>query len=222
MRRAGLTLAGRLATRLARWAASGDYYDLISLSLLSPSGYISPEASVSHPDIVLGRHIFVGDGVLLYGDRSSGRIELGERVHLHRQTILQTGEGGSIAIGARTSLQPRCQLSAYRGAIVIGENVQIAPACAFYPYNHQIRPDLLIREQPLVSKGGIVIEDDAWLGYGVIVLDGVRIGRGAVIGAGSVVTRDVPAGAVVAGSPARVLRMRGETALPNASDDLRD
>ena len=51
--------------------------------------------------------------------------------------------------------------------------------------------------------------DDAWLGYGVIVLDGVRIGKGAVVGAGSVVTEDIPDGGIAVGVPARVVKMRG-------------
>ena len=67
-----------------------------------------------------------------------------------------------------------------------------------------------IRSQPLQTKGGIVIEDDVWLGFGVIVLDGVRIGKGAVIGAGSVVTKDIPEGAIAAGIPARVIKMRSD------------
>ncbi len=62
--------------------------------------------------------------------------------------------------------------------------------------------------QPLQTKGGIFIHDEAWLGYGVIVLSGVQIGKGAVIGAGSVVTRDVPDNAIAVGVPARVVRMR--------------
>ena len=60
------------------------------------------------------------------------------------------------------------------------------------------------------TKGGIVIEDDVWLGFGVIVLDGVRIGKGAVIGAGAVVTKDIPEGAIAAGIPARVIKMRSD------------
>ncbi len=67
-----------------------------------------------------------------------------------------------------------------------------------------------MRQQALMSKGGIHIEDDVWLGYGVIVLDGVHIGKGAVIGAGSVVKQDVPAGAIAAGVPARVIKTRVE------------
>jgi acetyltransferase-like isoleucine patch superfamily enzyme len=61
-----------------------------------------------------------------------------------------------------------------------------------------------------VSRGDILIEDDAWIGFGVIVLDGVHIGSGAVIGAGSVVTRDIPANAIAAGIPAKVIRMRSD------------
>lgn len=209
MRKASLSLTGRLATRLACWGATGHFYDRLKLSQLTPFGYVSPSAIVNHRNVRLGKHIYLDDRVLLYGDNSQGTIELGDKVHLHRDSILQTGVGGAIRIGARTSIQPRNQLSAYCGVIEIGSDVQIAPACAFYPYNHQIAPGRPIREQELVSKGGIVIEDDVWLGYGVIVLDGVRIGRGAVVGAGSVVTKDVPAGAIAVGSPARVVRMRG-------------
>jgi acetyltransferase-like isoleucine patch superfamily enzyme len=64
----------------------------------------------------------------------------------------------------------------------------------------------------LQSKGSIVIGDEAWLGFGVIVLGGVRIGEGAVIGAGSVVTQDVPDGAIAMGVPARVVKMRSDLA----------
>ena len=86
--------------------------------------------------------------------------------------------------------------------------MQIAPNCAFYPYNHGIEPGKLIQEQPLYSKGDIIVGDDAWLGFGVIVLDGVRIGKGAVVGAGSVVTEDIPDGGIAVGVPARVVKMR--------------
>jgi acetyltransferase-like isoleucine patch superfamily enzyme len=93
--------------------------------------------------------------------------------------------------------------------IKIGQRVDIAPYCAFYPYSHGMSEGQIIRRQPLQTKGGIVIEDDAWLGVGVIVLDGVRIGKGAVVGAGAVVTKDLPANSVCSGVPARVVKMRG-------------
>ncbi|MCK4827186.1 acyltransferase, partial [bacterium] len=79
----------------------------------------------------------------------------------------------------------------------------------FYPYDHSIVPGQRIKDQPLSTKGGIIIGDDAWIGYGVVILDGVTVGKGAAIGAGAVVTNDVPRAAVAAGVPARVLKMRG-------------
>ncbi len=61
--------------------------------------------------------------------------------------------------------------------------------------------------RPLYSKGPIIIEDDVWLGEKVSVMPGVHIGRGAIIGANSVVTKDIPAYAVAVGSPAKVIKM---------------
>jgi acetyltransferase-like isoleucine patch superfamily enzyme len=75
---------------------------------------------------------------------------------------------------------------------------------------HGMRPDMSVKSQPMRSRP-VIIEDEAWLGAHVVVLPGVRIGRGAVIGAGSVVTRDIPAGTVAHGSPARPRRSRSET-----------
>jgi acetyltransferase-like isoleucine patch superfamily enzyme len=77
-----------------------------------------------------------------------------------------------------------------------------------YSFDHGFLPGSDYVTQPLQTKGGITIEDEVWLGHGVIVLSGVRIGKGAVIGAGSVVTRDVPDGAVAVGVPARIVKTR--------------
>lgn len=105
------------------------------------------------------------------------------------------------------------------GLDTIGRGVSIAQGCAFYPYDHGIELDRSIRSQPLVSKGDIVVDDEAWLGTRVVVLAGVRIGSGAVVAAGSLVMRDVPANAIAAGVPARVIGMRPAAAahLPAAT-----
>jgi len=137
-------------------------------------------------------------------------VGLGDGVAILRDTIIETGFGGSLTIGAHSSIHPRCQLNAYGDSIQIGCGVMIAPNCALYSYDHGTAPGQIVRGQPLQSKGGIVIGNDAWLGTGVIVVDGVRIGQGAVIGAGSVVTQDVPDGAVAVGVPARVIKRRGD------------
>jgi acetyltransferase-like isoleucine patch superfamily enzyme len=156
----------------------------------------------------LGSHVFIGDRVVIYQGRDGGALQIGDDVHINQDCILETAQGGSISIGGGSRIQPRCQFSAYLGQIVIGRDVQIAPNCAFYPYDHEIEPNAPIKDQPLKSRGGIAIEDDVWLGHNVVVLDGVRIGAGAVIGAGSVVKSNVPSRAIAVGSPARVVKRR--------------
>ena len=91
-----------------------------------------------------------------------------------------------------------------RGNVTIGNRVSIAPRVTLVTSSHPNRS--LIREFAPVAQGPIVIEDDAWLGAGCIILPGVHIGRGAVVGANSVVLSSVPALHVVAGQPARTVR----------------
>jgi acetyltransferase-like isoleucine patch superfamily enzyme len=207
MRFAGLNRFGRIATRLATWFAP-PYFARCYLAWLSPRGYVAPGTIIHHTDLRLGTRVFIGERVVIFQDKNGGPAELGDSVHLYGDIYIQTGDGGSIKIGARTTVQPHCQFSAYKAPIQIGCDVQIAPRCAFYPYDHSFASGELIRKQPLRTKGGIIIEDDVWLGFGVIVLDGVRIGKGAVIGAGAVVTRDIPEGAIAFGVPACVVKMR--------------
>jgi galactoside O-acetyltransferase len=92
----------------------------------------------------------------------------------------------------------------------IGDNCIFAALCYLVAGgNHDFsRIDIPIIQQPSVSRGGIRIEPDVWLGARVTVLDGVTIGRGSVVGAGAVVTRDLPPYSVAAGVPAKVLRTR--------------
>jgi acetyltransferase-like isoleucine patch superfamily enzyme len=207
MRFAGLGYFGRIATYLATWSVP-PYKERRRLARYNSKGYIAPSATIHHANLTLGANVFIGDRVTIFQVKNSGSVELGDRVRLHNDTCIETGDGGSLKIGPNTHIQPRCQLSAYKGAIQIGSGVQIAPNCAFYPYDHGIAPSQLIKDQPLQTKGGIIVDDDAWLGFGVIVLDGVRIGKGAVVGAGAVVTHDIPDGAIAAGVPARVINMR--------------
>ncbi len=211
MSHTGLNLFGRVATYLAIWFSppfTGRFY----LAQLNSQGYISPSSILHHRDLRIGANVFIGDRVVIYQSFEGGCVEFGDRVHLVGDISILTGQGGSLKIGRDTYIQPRCQFSAFLAPIEIGCGVQIAPNCAFYPYDHGFAPGKLISKQPLKTKGGIIIDDDALLGYGVIVLSGIRIGKGAVIGAGSVVTKDVPDGAIAAGVPARVIKMRSDLA----------
>ncbi|HMZ54589.1 MAG TPA: DapH/DapD/GlmU-related protein [Nitrospira sp.] len=200
---------GRLATWCATWFVPPDR-GRSCLTWFNRKGYVSLEATIYGVDVRLGDNVFVGDRVVLYQDRDGGPIEMGKGVHIYGDTHIQTAQGGRITIGANTHIQPRCQFTACLAPIEIGTGVHIATGCAFYPYDHGVDPNMLIGEQPLQSKGPIRVDDDAWLGCGVIVLSGVRIGKGAVVGAGSVVTRDIPDGAIAVGSPARVIKMRSD------------
>ncbi|MDP2690423.1 MAG: acyltransferase [Deltaproteobacteria bacterium] len=207
MRFAGSGFFGRIATRVAAWR-SAPYFGRAHLARLYPKGFIALSAVIHHDGLKRGKYVCINDRVVIYKDVEGGPVELGDMAFIHSDNIIQTGYGGSVKIGERTHILPRCQLSAYKGRITIGSGVLVASNCAFYPYNHGIAAGRPIREQPIESKGGITVGDGAWLGYGVTVLAGVRIGNGAVVGAGSVVTRDIPDGAVAAGVPARVLQMR--------------
>ena len=209
MHYADVSRRGRAATRLAAWWAP-PYYARAYLARLSTRGYVSPAATIYHRELRLGSHVFIDDRVLIFQDNGGGAVDLEDGVHLYRDTCIQTGCGGSVTIGANTHVQPRCQLSAYKSRIQIGCRVAIAPNCAFYPYDHGMAAGIRIEDQPLETKGDIIIGDDAWLGTSVIVLSGVRIGKGAVVGAGSVVTSDVPDNSIAVGVPARVVKQRGE------------
>jgi len=209
MRYAGLGRVGRIATRLATWFAP-PHKARVYLAKMNPRGYIAASVTIYHSDLRLGRNVFVDERVLIFQREDGGAVQLEDRVRLYRDTIIETGYGGSLSIGENSSIHPRCQINAYKAAVRIGANVMIAPNCALYPYDHGIAPGKSIKSQPIVSRGPIEIGNDAWLGVGVIVLGNVRIGDGAVIGAGSVVTEDIPAGAIAVGVPARVVKMRDE------------
>lgn len=211
---------GRFATRLAILFVP-PYKATVPLARLTDRGFIAPSAVLHHGNLTLGRHIYIGDRVTIFEGRGGGSVTIGDRVHLHQDTIIENGEGGVLTIGDGTSIQPRCQLNVYKGALHIGSNVQIAAGCGFYPYDHDLQAAGDDVAKDVTTRGGIVIEDGVWIGFGATVLDGVRIGRGAVVGAGAVVTRDLPAGAVAVGVPARVVKMRPQMEQDSSRDKRR-
>jgi len=204
---AGRGFVGGLASSLAALSLP-PYYGKSILATYNKKGYLSPRSDIYGVNLNFGANIYIDDHVVVYQGYGGGGITLKDGVHINRDTIIQTGNGGSVVISKQTHIQSRCQFSAYVSTIHIGERVQIAPNCSFYPYNHGIAPNIPMGKQPLQTKGGIFVDDGAWLGVGVIVLDGVRIGKGAVIGAGSVVTHDIPDNAIATGVPAVVKMFR--------------
>lgn len=129
--------------------------------------------------------------------------------HIGRGAVIEPhvdfGSGRLLRLGARSGIGPRSTV----GALHVGEDVMIGPELLAISQNHRFDdPGAPIREQGYDPVETIRIEDGAWIGARVTILPGVKVGRGSVVGAGSVVTRDVPDGCVAAGNPARILRSR--------------
>jgi acetyltransferase-like isoleucine patch superfamily enzyme len=121
--------------------------------------------------------------------------------------VLVITYGGDIKIGKDCSINPYTIVYGH-GNTTIGNNVLIAGGCMIIPSNHIFsRTDIPISVQGKESQG-IEISDDVWIGHGCSILDGVKIGEGSVIAAGSVVTQSVEAYSIMGGVPARLLKKR--------------
>lgn len=109
--------------------------------------------------------------------------------------------GKSVNIGRRCFIQQCCTFFG-RGGITIGDDVFIGPKVNLITINHDLDPD----NRSATYGRPIVIEDKVWIGIGATVLPGIRIGYGAIVGSGSVVTKEVPPMTIVAGNPARIIK----------------
>jgi acetyltransferase-like isoleucine patch superfamily enzyme len=150
---------------------------------------------------------FIGPGVKLQIGRK-GRIELGRWSWLGHGTKIRCHEG-LVSIGAKTVLGQECTISAYQH-VSIGRECVIADRVMLIDFDHgMVEVERPIRLQG-IYKRDVRVGNNVWIGYGACILRGVTIGDNAVIGTSAVVTKDVPANAVVAGIPGRVIRMRDE------------
>ncbi len=149
--------------------------------------------------------LFLGRGLQIQiGKR--GRIDFGRFVWIGDGTKLRCHEG-EVTIGAKTVLGQECTISAYRH-VRIGEECVIADRAMFIDFDHSVAEvERTIRRQGIYMRD-VNVGSNVWIGYNACILRGVSVGDNSVIGANAVVTKDVPANAVVAGVPARVIRMR--------------
>jgi len=137
---------------------------------------------------------------------NEGRIELGRWSWLGHGTKIRCHEG-VVSIGAKTVFGQECTVSAYQH-VSIGRECVIADRVMLIDFDHGAEDvERPVRLQG-IYKRDVRVGHNVWIGYGATILRGVTVGDNAIIGTAAVVTRDVPANAVVAGVPARVLRMR--------------
>ena len=136
----------------------------------------------------------------------TANIKLGKRCRLGMEVELRTVEAGRIHIGEDTRLNKGCTLTSY-AQIRIGDFTIIGEFVSIRDANHGLKRGEPMRYQPHTCKP-ILVGRDVWIGRGSCILPGVTSGEGAVIGANSVVTRDVPDFAIAAGVPAKVIKMR--------------
>ena len=158
----------------------------------------------------IGKNLYIGDFSIINCYSKDG-IHIGDNVTIREFAWIQltssvSNPGESIHIGSGTYIGPRVTLGA-GSRVSIGSNCQIGANVNFVGENHLFDGSKEIHFQG-VSRQGISIGDDCWFGNNVTILDGVKIGSGVVIGAGSVVTKSFPNNAVIVGVPAKILRMR--------------
>ena len=158
---------------------------------ISDKAHISRLADIE--DSVRGSRIIVEDGVIVDSfvkikpTGGTGDLSIGRNTYINSGVVIYTGNG-----------------------VQIGEGVLIAANCTLAPVNHAYRSkDKTLREQGFApSKGGIVIEDDVWIGANTVVLDGAHLGKGCVVGANSLVAGALEPYSINVGSPVRLIGYR--------------
>lgn len=167
----------------------------------------------------------IAPGVTLLGCRNmrlADGVRIGKGCHV-------TAGNGSLEMGRNAALSPCVHISADDGHIGIGAHVAIGPNTVVRAANHRYERDDTPIMQQGHQPGTVIVEDDVWIAANCTVTPDVRIGRGAIVGAGAVVTRNVAPFTIVAGVPAKVIGRRGEGKLgldrplppPDAPDTAR-
>jgi acetyltransferase-like isoleucine patch superfamily enzyme len=156
-------------------------------------------------NVKLGKGVYIASGAELIARRDE-EIILGDHGFVLRDSLLHP-YGGKITIGQNFGINPYCVIYGM-GGVTIGDNVMMATSCVIVSANHNFeRTDIPMTLQGVTCEE-IKIGDDVWLGSRVIILAGVEIGEGSVIGAGSVVSKNIPPYSVAVGVPARVIKKR--------------
>lgn len=149
--------------------------------------------------VSIGGGAFIAPSARIFAEPGRG-VVVGPGASVAAQAFLH----GPITLGARVSINARASLDGGSAGIVVGDDTRIATGAVVFAFDHGLAPDRSIREQPVRSRG-IRIGRDVWVGANAGITDGVTVGDHAVIAMGAVVTRDVPAWAIVVGVPAAII-----------------
>ncbi len=161
--------------------------------------------------IRVGKSLTIGNNVEINALSKSG-VFIGDNVSILKNTIIEcTGVirelGEGLRIGNRVGIAQNCFIQV-RGQVEIGNDVIFGPGVSIFSENHLFEDKNIPIMQQGASRKGVTIEDDVWLGTRAIILDGVTIGKGSIVAAGSVVNKDVAPYSIVAGVPAKLIKMR--------------
>ena len=157
-----------------------------------------------------GLGVEIAPTAVIHPSTRGSRLVIGASSEIYDQVVIRfVGGSGDIVMGKFCYINPGCVLYSGNG-IRFGDYVLLAPGVKVVPTNHAFESrEIPIRHQGFMpSRGGVIIEDDVWVGANAVLLDGCVIGRGAVIAAGAVVSGVVPTYEIWGGVPARKLRER--------------
>ncbi len=161
--------------------------------------------------ISFGKTIQIGDFVEINALSKEG-IKIGNNFTIKTNSIIEcTGVisnlGVGLSIGDNVGIAQNCFIQV-RGKVIIGDDVIFGPNVSVFSENHMFdNPELPVNLQG-VSRKGVKIESGVWIGTRAVILDGVTIGKNSIVAAGSIVNKDVPPYSLVAGVPAKIIKMR--------------
>jgi acetyltransferase-like isoleucine patch superfamily enzyme len=178
------------------------------LAHMGEGAEIEPNVALQYPaNMHIGAGVRIARNAILRAntDKRPG-ISIGDET-LILESVLIGANQGQVTIGRKCWLGPGCLIYG-NGDVTIGDNVLVAAHTSINTVSHHAgRTDVPINDQGIYTDP-VVIEDDVWIGLNAVILQGVRIGRGSIIGAGAVVNKDIPPWSIAVGMPAKVLRKR--------------
>ncbi len=174
---------------------------------------VGNHVTISHgKNISCGKNVKFEDYAEIHGLCSEG-ICFGDNVTISRGVMVRPSSyyggdlGKGLVMGNNSSIGPYGYVGC-SGKIIIGNNVMFGPKCSLFAENHIFSDVKTSIKSQGVKQKGIVIEDDCWIGSNVIILDGVTIGKGSVIGAGTIITKSIPECSVVVDRREKEIRER--------------